>query len=181
MRKVVVSVQMTLDAVESDPQNWSFDYAGDEFFSYASEQLSATDTLIMGRETFEGFAEAWGSRAGSNPFADRMNSLPKYVASRTLKGPLTWNATLIEGDVAKAIADLKQQPGQDILQYGAGELTHTLLEHGLLDEIRLLVYPVLAGSGQRIFETIDQTALKLLSSKTFGNGVMAVHYQPVRS
>ena len=179
MRKIIVSTQASMDSVIEDPQTWVFDYANDEFFQYAREQLSASDALIMGRVTYEGFAQAWPPQAGSNEFADRMNSLPKYVASRTLKGPLTWNANLIQGDVAKAVAELKQQPGQNILQYGSGELTRTLLKHGLIDEYRVLVYPVAVGAGLHLFEKIEKTKMKLLEAIPFSTGVVALHYQPV--
>jgi len=109
-----------------------------------------------------------------------MNSLPKYVASRTLKNPLKWNANLIKGDVAKEIAALKEQPGQNILQYGSGELTRTLLQHGLIDEFRVLVYPVAVGAGGHLFENIEKIPMKLLEAKTFGTGVVALHYEPVK-
>ncbi|MBA3873466.1 MAG: dihydrofolate reductase family protein [Anaerolineae bacterium] len=178
MRKIIVSTMVSLNGVMESPQNWSFDYMNDEIMKYAFDQLFATDALIMGRLTFEGFAEAWSSRAGADAFADRMNALPKFVASRTLKEPLTWNSTLLKGDIPKAITELKQQSGQDILQFGAGELTRTLIPHGLIDEIRLLVFPVAIGGGGHIFETIEKTSMKLLDTKIFSNGVMAVHYQP---
>ena len=181
MRKVIVSSMVSLDSAVENPQRWSFDYANDEFMKYASDQLFAADALIMGRVTYEGFAQAWPARAGADAFADRMNSLPKFVASRTAKGPLTWNATLMKGDVAKEVAKLKQQPGQDILQFGSGELTHTLLANGLIDEVRLLVYPVVMGSGKRIFETLDKTTLKLLDMKRFSTGVVVLHYQPTQA
>jgi dihydrofolate reductase len=179
MRKIIVSTQASMDSVIENPQNWVFDYANDEFFNYAREQLFAADALIMGRVTYEGFAEAWPAQAGSNEFADRMNSLPKYVASRTLKGPLKWNANLIEGDVSEAIARLKEQPGDNILQYGSGELTRTLLRHGLVDEFRVLVYPVAVGQGQHLLESIEKFPMKLLESKTFSTGVIVLHYQPI--
>ena len=181
MRKIIVSTMVSVDAVMENPQFWSFDYWSDELGQYVSEQLFAADTLLMGRITYEGFAQAWSSRAGSDAFADRMNSLPKYVASRTVKGPLDWNAKLLEGDVAAAVAALKQQPGEDILQYGCGELTHTLIQQGLVDELRLVVFPVAVGNGGRIFANIDKVGLKLLHNKTFDSGVMAVHYQPVQA
>jgi len=177
MRKIIVSTMVTVNGVEQNPQNWSFDYANDEFMSYASEQLFASDALIMGRVTYEGFAQAWSARAGADAFADRINALPKYVASRTLKEPLTWNSTLLKGDVAAEVAKIKQQPGQNILQYGIGELTYTLLQHGLIDELRFLVYPVVI-SGATMFDNFDKTPLKLLEAKTFSTGVMVVHYQP---
>ena len=178
MRKLIVSTQASMDGVIENPQNWVFDYVNDEFFKYASDQLFAADMLIMGRVTYEGFAEAWPARAGADAFADRMNSLPKYVASRTWKGPLTWNAKLIQEDVAKEVAMLKDGSGGSILQYGSGELTRTLLQHGLIDEFRMMVYPVAVGMGLRIFENIEQTPMKLLETKTFSTGVVILHYQP---
>ena len=179
VRKVIVSTMTTLNAIMENPQNWSFDYVNDEFMKYAADQLFASDTLIMGRVTYEGFAAAWSSRAGADAFADRMNSLPKVVASRTLKAPLTWNATLLQGDVAAEVAKLKQQPGQDILQYGCGELTHTLIQHGLVDELRFLIYPVAVGTGGRVFESIARINMKLLEVKSFSTGVLVAHYQPL--
>jgi len=181
MRKLISSTMMSVDGVEENPQNWSFDYWNDEIQKYAYDQLFASDALFMGRVTYEGFAEAWSSRAGADAFADRMNALPKYVTSRTAKEPLTWNASLVKGDIGEAFTKIKAELGQDVLQYGIGELTQTLIRHGLIDEIRLLVYPVVVGSGQRIFEKIDQTRLKLIETKTFATGVVALHYQPVKA
>ena len=178
MRKMIVSTMMTLDGVEDNPQNWSFDYWNDEIGKYVSDQLFATDVLVMGRITYEAFAEAWSSRAGADAFADRINALPKYVASRTAKEPLTWNSNLIKGDVVDFIRKLKEQPGQDILQYGCGELTYTMIEAGLVDELRFLVYPVTVGEGARIFEQVAKTPMKLLSSQAFSTGVIAHHYEP---
>jgi dihydrofolate reductase len=106
--------------------------------------------------------------------------MPKFVASRTQKGPLQWNATLIKGDTAEEIGKLKQQPGKSLLQYGVGPLTHTMLEHGLVDELRVLVYPFAFGEGPRIFDHMGVQTLKLLDTKTFSSGVVALHYQPQR-
>jgi dihydrofolate reductase len=179
MRKIIASTMVSADAVMENPQNWSFDYMNDEVMSYVSAQLFAADALIMGRVTYEGFAEAWSARAGADAFADRINALPKYVASRTLKAPLTWNANLLKSDIAAEVAQLKRQLGQDILQYGVGELTRTLLEHGLVDELRFIVFPVVVGEGERFLEKVDKLGLKLLEAKTFNTGVVALHYQPV--
>jgi dihydrofolate reductase len=180
MRKIIVSSQVSMDMVIDNPQNFVFDYVNDEFMTYAREQLFESDALIMGRITYEAFAEAWSSRAGADEFADRMNSLPKYVASRTLKEPLTWNANLIKGDVVKEVKKLKEQDGKNILQYGSGELTRTLLEADLIDEFRLMVFPVAMGNGQRPFIDIQKAPMKLLESKTFSNGVLILHYQPLK-
>jgi dihydrofolate reductase len=178
MRKIVVSTQMTLNGVEENPQNWAFDYVNEEFMTYARDQLFAADALIMGRITYEAFAEAWSSRAGADEYADRINALPKYVASRTVKDGLTWNSNLLGSDIVAEVTKLKQQPGADILQYGIGELTYTLLEHGLIDELRFMVFPVVVGKSGHIFDQIDRANLKLLESKTFSTGVMILHYQP---
>ncbi len=178
MRKIIVEAEVSLDGIMNHPDYWGqvFKYHSHDVKDYLHDLLFAPDALLMGRITYEGFAAVWPSREGKD--ADRINSMPKYVASRTLKAPLAWNATLIKGDVAKEIGKLKQEPGKDLLQYGVGELTKTMLQHGLVDELRLLVYPFTFGEGQRIFETFDQTALKLLDTKTFSTGVVALHYQP---
>ena len=107
-----------------------------------------------------------------------MNSLPKFVASTTLEEPLEWNATLLRGDLAEEIAKLKQQPGQDILIYGSGELVNTLMQHNLIDQLNLLVYPVVLGSGKRLFRERSTTTLRLVDTKTFSSGVVALIYQP---
>ena len=180
MRKIIVSSQVSMDMVIDNPQNFVFDYTNDEFMGYALEQLFESDALIMGRLTYEGFSVAWPAMAGQNEFAERMNSLPKYVASRTLKEPLTWNANLIKGDVTQEVKKLKEQNGKNILQYGSGELTRTLLEAGLIDEFRLMVFPVAMGAGQRPFVEIEKTPMKLLESKTFSSGVLILHYQPLK-
>jgi dihydrofolate reductase len=177
MRKVIVQTQVSLDGVQENPHLFVFDYSNEETLNHVKGNLFQSDALLMGRVTYEGFANFWPTRTGDD-FSDRMNSLPKYVASRTLKEPLTWNAKLLGDDVAGAVAKLKNQPGQDILQYGIGELTHTLIKQGLVDELRFMVFPVVVGSGQRIFETFDKTPLKLLETETFETGVVALYYQP---
>lgn len=127
--------------------------------------LVAADCLLLGRATYEGFSKAWPPRTGDE-IADRMNSLPKYVASTTLR-ETTWNATLIEGDVAEEVARLKQQSGANILKFGAGELDRTLMAHNLVDEFRFLLNPVAVGAGTRLFDGIGTTRLKLVGSTTF--------------
>jgi dihydrofolate reductase len=176
MRKLVESTFVTLDGVISEPQSWSPPYWDDDHFAYSRKLLFAADALLLGRETYEGFAQAWPERSGDE-FTDRMNSIPKHVASRTLS-EATWNATIIHGDVAAAVAELKQEPGESILKYGTGELDRTLLEHGLLDELHFWVFPVLAGSGQRLIEGIETTHLKLVETTRFGSGIVVLTYTP---
>jgi dihydrofolate reductase len=169
MRKLVESTFVTLDGVIGAPQEWGAPYWDDEHASYASGLLFAADALLLGRATYEGFVQAWPSRTGE--YSDHINAMPKYVASRTLQ-EATWNATVIDGDVAEEIAKLKQQPGESILKFGTGELDRALLAHGLVDEFHFWVFPVLAGSGQRLIDGIDTTHLKLVDTTTFASGIV---------
>lgn len=177
MRKLVESTFVTLDGVISDPAAWGAPYWNDEHATYARELLFAADALLLGRATYEAFAQAWPSRSGDE-YTDRINNLPKYVASNTLR-EATWNATVIRGDVAEEVAKLKEQPGQDILKFGTGEFDRTLLEHKLVDEYHFWLFPVFAGSGQRVFDGFDTTRLELLRTTTFSTGIVVLTYQPV--
>src|SRR4051794_21989964 len=182
MRKIIVEAEMSLDGVMGgENQFWQqiFQFHSADVAEYLSDLIFMPDALLMGRITYEGFAQVWPTRKGKD--ADRINSMPKYVASRTLKEPLQWNATLIKGDVAEEIRKLKQDSGKSLLQYGVGELTHTMLEAGLVDEFRLLVFPFSFGVGPRIFEHMGVNTLNLLDTKTFSSGVVALHYQPLES
>jgi dihydrofolate reductase len=182
MRKIIVEAEVSLDGVMGgeNAEFWKqiFRFHSADVEEYLNELLFMPDALLMGQKTYEGFAKIWPTRQGKD--ADRINTMPKYVASRKQKEPLQWNATLIEGDVAAEIRKLKQQPGNGLLQYGVGELTHTMLEHGLVDEVRILVYPFAFGEGPRIFEQMGVNTLKLLGTKTFSSGVVALLYQPHR-
>src|SRR5215208_1239928 len=179
MRKVIVSEFVTLDGVMESPDKWHFPYWSDEMGKYKFDELLASDALLLGRVTYEGFAAAWPSATDEEGFADRMNGLPKYVVSTTLEEPLEWNnSRLIEGDVAEEVSRLKQQPGHDILIYGSGELLHTLMQHDLIDEYRLMVYPVVLGSGKRLFRDGINTTLRLVETRTFSSGVVVLSYRP---
>jgi dihydrofolate reductase len=178
MRKIIVSTFVTLDGVMEEPQNWHSQFWSDELTEYAHGVLFASDALLLGRETYEGFASSWASRTGE--FADRINSLPKFVASTTLQEPLAWNASLITGDVPAEVSKLKQQPGQDIVMYGSSTLVRALMPHGLIDELRLWVFPVVLGSGRRLFPEGSHAKLKLVDTKTFSSGAIVLSYQPVR-
>ena len=188
MRKVVVSVYMTLDGVMEAPEKWSGQFWTEEHGKYARDLLFASDALLMGREIYEGFAASWPLRTaaddgpGEEGFVDRINSLPKFVASTTLKEPLEWNnAHLIKEHVAETVSKLKQQPGQDILMYGAGHLAHTLMQHSLIDELRVWVHPVVWGNGGRLFRNAsDVPVLRLVNTRTFRSGVVVLSYQPDR-
>ncbi len=187
MRKVVVSEYVTLDGVMEDPGGgegtkhggWSFQFWSEESAKYKFEELFASDALLLGRVTYEGFAKAWPAVKDGGEFADRMNSIPKYVVSTTLK-ELEWNNShLIEGNIAEAVAKLKEQEGKDILVAGSGELVRTLMHHDLIDEYRLMVHPVVLGGGKRLFsDGSDKTVLKLVDTKSFSSGIVVLSYQP---
>ena len=169
MGKLVESTFVSLDGVIENPQNWSPPYWDDEHHAYASKLLYDADALLLGRKTYEGFAEAWPARAGADEFTDRINAIPKYVASTTLKDT-TWNASVLEGDAVEAIRKLKDDA--NLLKYGTGELDKTLLEHGLVDEYHFWYFPVLAGAGQTLIEGIEMTHLDLLDTARFESGIV---------
>ena len=176
MRKVVESTFVTLDGVIENPQHWSPPYWDEEHTAYAAKLLRSADALLLGRATYEGFAQAWPARSGDD-YTDRINAMPKYVASRTLEDA-TWNATIIDGDVAEEVGRLKAEEGGDLLKFGTGELDRTLLEHGLVDEFHFWLFPVLVGSGKRLIDGIDVTHLQLVESTRFASGIVVNTYTP---
>lgn len=182
MRKIIVEAEISLDGAMggtggTDFWKQVFQFHTVDVTEYLSELLFMPDALLIGRKTYESFSQVWPTRQGKD--ADKINGMPKYVASRTLKEPLQWNATLIKGDVAKEIKKLKQGPGKGLVQYGVGELTETLLKHGLVDEFRILVFPFTFGAGPRIFEHMGVNTLQLVETKTFSSGAVLLSYQPV--
>ena len=188
MRKVVASIFVTLDGVMEDPGGaegfdlggWSFKYGGrsDDDLQHAGDLLRSSDALLLGRVTYEGFAKAWPGMKGGDWYADRMNSLPKYVVSSTLDTAEWNNSTIIKGDLAKEVGKLKEQPGQNILIFGSGELVNGLLRHGLIDEMRLLVHPVVLGRGKRLFADGSPIGLAAADAKVFGSGIVLLVFQP---
>jgi dihydrofolate reductase len=180
MGKMIVEVEVSLDgALGSDRRDfWNkvFEFHSPDVTEYLHNLLFTPDALVMGRTTYEGFAQVWPQREGED--ADRINEMPKYVASRTLSEPLEWNASLIQGDVAEEIGKLKQEQTKGLVQYGVGQLTHTMLKAGLVDELRVLVFPFTYGEGPRIFDHMGITVMKLAETRTFSSGVVALHYEP---
>jgi dihydrofolate reductase len=162
---------------EKELGGWTAPYWNDELQTMQYDQLFASDALLLGRVTYQGFAASWPSITDEQGFADRMNNLPKYVASTTLTEPLEWNATLLHGDPVEEVRKLKQQPGRDILIYGSGELVRTLLAHDLVDVLRLIVHPVVLGRGKRLFEDGAMSGFKLTGSQATRTGVVALTYQ----
>ena len=179
MSKVVVTMFLSLDGFIDEPQNWSFPYWNDEIAKFKTDELLATDAHLLGRVTYEGFAAAWPSRSDETGFADRMNSLPKYVVSTTLEKADWNNSTIINANVVDEISRLKPQYDQDILVAGSATLVQTLIQNDLVDEYRLLVYPIVLGKGKQLFQAGSDTKLNLVESKQFGE-VVLLCYQPDR-
>ena len=185
MGKVVVSQFITLDGVVEDPGGaeefdrggWAFKYdRGPEGDEFKLGEVMASEALLLGRVTYEGFAKAWPSRSGD--FADKFNGMPKYVVSRTLKDPEWNNSSVIDGNVAEAVAGLKQDVEGDILVNGSVQLVRTLMEHNLVDEYRLMVFPTVLGAGKRLFdETSEAAALRLVDTRPAGETLILV-YEP---
>ena len=185
MGKVVVSQFISLDGVIEDPGGaeefdrggWAFKFdRGPEGDKFKLDEVMASEVLLLGRVTYEGFAEAWPSRSGD--FADKINGMPKYVVSATLKDPEWNNSTVIGGDVAEAVARLRQDVDGDILVNDSVQLVQTLMEHDLVDEYRLMVFPTILGAGKRLFgETSHAAALRLVDAKPAGQTLILV-YEP---
>ena len=185
MGRIVVTEFASLDGVVEDPGGsedfkhggWSFEFSrGDEGDQFKLEETMASDALLLGRVTYEGFAKAWPTREGE--FADKFNQMPKYVVSSTLEDPEWTNSTVLEGDVAEEVSRLKERHDGDIVVHGSVQLVQTLLEQDLVDELRLMVFPVVLGAGKRVFgETSDKKRLQLADSKTVGDGVAILVYR----
>ncbi|MFD7161527.1 dihydrofolate reductase family protein [Kribbella sp. NPDC059898] len=182
MRKIIASTLMTLDGVVEDPGGfggtsfggWAQPYFGEEAVRRSIEKLASCDYFLCGRRTYEMFSAAWGDADG--PYADRLRELPKLVASSTLTGELTWNATLLEGDAIAALKRIKEEGGGDIMMYGNPALLYTLLENGMVDQMDILLLPVVLGTGTKL--SGPRTGLELVQQDTLPSGVLALSYKP---
>jgi dihydrofolate reductase len=188
MRNVIVSEFVTLDGVMEDPGGsektknggWSFKFRSMDQNQFKFDELFASDGLLLGRVTYQGFAAAWPSMPPDpGGYSKRMNSLPKYVVSKSLEKVEWNNSRLIRVNVAEEVAKLKMQPGRDILVFGSGELANGLMQSGLIDELRLFVHPIVLGSGKRLFKSGIGSKLKFMESRTFDSGVVLLRYQPI--
>lgn len=181
MRKVIVSTYATLDGRADEIQDWTLPFDDGGVAGYHTDLLANSDGLLLGRRTYEIFAAIWPPRSEGLPYVDKLNSMPKYVASTTLSG-LEWeNSHLIEGDVAEGVAELKQRPGQDLVVYGGHDFIYGLLEHDLIDEYRLLVHPVVLGKGRSLFKDgAERMNLDLVDTTVIPPGVVILTYQPAR-
>jgi dihydrofolate reductase len=190
MGKIVISTNVSLDGVVQDPDGeegfrlggWFGEFGGKDLKEWAKVELEealGTEALLLGRRSDEWFAARWAGRSGV--WADRLNSLPKYVVSSTLQEPKWGNSTVLKGEVVDEVSKLKRELDGDIAVYASYQLGRTLIEHDLVDELRLVVYPVVLGAGERLFgQTSDKKPMRLLDIKTIGDGLAFLTYQPVR-
>ncbi len=176
MRKIIVTEFMSLDGVIENPQ-WTFKYWNDQIAGFKAEETSANEDLLLGRVTYEGFAAAWPNRKDEDPGAAYFNGTRKYVVSNTLDKAEWNNSVIIKGNAIEEITKLKQQDGPNIVVHGSAKLAQSLIQNKLVDEIRLLVYPLTLGTGQRLFTEDTKVTMKLVSSRNF-NGVMGLVYEP---
>src|SRR5215217_1850168 len=187
MGKIVVTEFVSLDGVIEDPggsegfkySGWTFEIPrGDEGDKFKLDEALDADALLLGRVTYEGFAAAWPSREGE--FADKFNNMPKYVVSRTLRDPEWSNSTVLDGDLADEVSKVRSAHDGMIVVHGSGQLVQSLLEHDLVDELRLMVFPVVLGTGKRLFgDTSDKKRLRLVDTKTVGDGIAVLFYEAV--
>jgi dihydrofolate reductase len=190
MGKIVISTNVSFDGVVQDPDGkegfrlggWFGEFGGNDLEEWAKvslEEARRTEALLLGRRSDEWFAARWLSRSGA--WADRLNSLPKYVVSSTLEEPRWSNATVLKGEVVEEVSKLKQELDGDIVVYASYQLGRTLIEHDLVDELRLTVFPVVLGAGERLFgETSDKKPMRLVDRTTIGDGLAFLTYEMVR-
>ena len=189
MARIVVTEFVSLDGVMEDPGGaedfeyggWSFEFdRGEDGDKFKLDETLAADALLLGRVTYEGFAEAWPSRTGE--FADKFNNMPKYVVSTTMDEAEWSNSTVLKGDVAEAVSKLKEEQDGDLVVHGSAQLAQALLEHDLVDELHLMTFPVLLGTGRRLFaDTTDRTRWRLTGSRTVGEGVLITLFERDRA
>ncbi len=180
MRSLTVTEFLSLDGVMENPA-WTFPYWNDETAQFKGEETTPNDVLLLGRVTYEGFAAAWPQRGNEDPGAAYFNGVRKYVVSNTMTTADWNNSQIIRGDAVAEITRLKQEAGENLVVHGSGKLVQTLLQNHLVDRIRLLVYPVVLGKGQRLFEDGTTANLKLLESRPMSTGVIGLIYEVVRS
>ena len=174
MRKVKLAMYVSLDGVVEEPA-WTMPFWDDQLSDLQNDYLRSSDALLLGRVTYQGFAASWPTMEDTGDFGEKMNTMPKFVASRTLQDA-EWNASIIQGEPAAAVAALKDESGQDLLIYGSGQLVDELTQHNLIDEYRLMIHPVVVGSGKRLFTDAAPITLQLAETITTETGVVVATY-----
>lgn len=182
MRKLVAVELVSVDGVMESPEEWASAYSDDEMNEANAAGMAASDALLLGRKTYEGMVAFWPKQPAGSPMVDYINSVRKFVVSTTLGEDLEWNNSVLiggnKGNVAEEIAELKRQPGKAITVLGSGVLVRSLLREGLIDELTLMVHPVVLGRGKRLFDDGEQRSLELVGATAFGSGVVSLVYRP---
>ncbi len=177
--RLVATEYLSLDGVFEEPGHWSFPFFNEEAGEFKFAELRASDALLLGRKTYEGFAAAWPTMQGTGEFGEKMNSMPKYVVSSTLDNVEWSGSVLIKGDLPAEIRKLKEAPGQDLLLSGSAQLFNALMRENLIDLYRLMVHPIVLGSGKKLFASGDEhKSLELKEAKSFSKGIVVLEYVP---
>jgi dihydrofolate reductase len=177
--RLVATEYLSLDGIFEEPGRWSFPFFNDEAAKFKWDELQASDALLLGRKTYEGFAAAWPTMTDTGEFGEKMNSMLKYVVSSTLDKVEWTGSKLVKGDAVAEVRKLKQEPGHDLLLSGSGQLFQALMQENVIDLYRFMVHPVVLGQGRRLFtDGVDKRALELSESKTFGSGIIILEYRP---
>lgn len=179
MRKIIVTEFVSLDGIMEDPQ-WTFKYWNDEIAAFKGEETSNNEPILLGRVTYEGFAQAWPQRTDEESGGVYFNGTRKYVVTTTLDKAEWNNSVIISDNIIEEITKLKEEDGSDMIVHGSATLAQTLIKHDLVDQIRLLVYPVVLGKGKRLFDEDTTASLKLVETRAFSSGVVALIYEPER-
>lgn len=176
-RRIVATEYVSLDGFMDEPGTWTLPFFSDEAGAFKWRELQDTEAMLLGRRTYEGFSAAWPTMTDTGEFGDKMNSMPKHVLSRTLTS-LTWNASLVEGDVVDGVRKLVDGQGGDLLLAGSGQVFNLLAEHDLIDEYRFMIHPVILGDGEKpLFTSAPRRVLKLVDTLTLPHGVVVQSYQ----
>lgn len=176
--RLVATEYVSLDGVFEEPGHWSFPYFDEDAMHFKADELEKADAQLLGRKTYDGFAAAWPTMEGTGEFGVKMNTMPKYVVSSTLKNPTWANTTVLKGEAAAAVRELKQKPGRDLLLAGSGRLFNALARENLIDVYRLMVHPIVLGKGPHLFDEGTRRELELVDVKRFGKGVVVLEYVP---
>jgi dihydrofolate reductase len=179
--RLVATEYLSLDGVFEEPGHWSGPFFNDEARRFKSDELQASDALLLGRKTYEGFAAAWPTMKGTGEFGEKMNTMTKYVVSSTLKSADWPGSKVVKGNLAEEIRRLKREPGHDLLLSGSAQLFNALMKENLIDLYRFMVHPVVLGKGKRLFaESNDRRVLDLAETKRFSSGIVIMEYKPAR-
>ena len=177
--RLVATEYLSLDGVFEEPGHWSGPFFKEDAGQFKWRELQASDALLLGRRTYEGFAAAWPAMTGTGEFGEKMNSMPKFVISSTLDSVEWTGSRLVKGVVAEEVGKLKQAPGNDLLLSGSGQLFQSLMDANLIDLYRFMVHPIVLGEGKRLFsDRTDQRTLRLTSTETFSTGIVILEFEP---